>query len=205
MSGLSLPVARPSGPALVVAAAAVRSGPIAQLHQLGCTCGEADDSYAAMAELCRRPQQYTALILSLSSLYKEELTLIESVKRRFPWLEIWLTQTEGRLSSLAEAMRLGADGLLADDGLHRIAAPAAPSDPPEPVLRTTPIAATVPTAAASLAIATPPPPHAAPASASTGADRIDDTDFSVAEPVLSADELRALLQETPDLPTSRAD
>ena len=43
-------------------------------------------------------------------------------KRRWPHLDVWLTHTDGRASTLAEAMRLGADALLADDGqLHRTA------------------------------------------------------------------------------------
>src|SRR5580658_10003869 len=128
MSGVSLPVTRPSGPALVVANPSSRPQPIGILQRLGYGCVEADDPYAAMLELCRRPLLYRSLILSLSSLFKEELTLIETVKRRFPQIEIWLTQTDGRQASLAEAMRLGADGLLADDGLHRVAiSPAADS------------------------------------------------------------------------------
>jgi hypothetical protein len=201
MSAISIPVSRPSGRALVVATAAVRPVPIAQLHQLGCSCAEYDDSYAAMAELCRRPAEYTALILSLSSLYREELAIIESVKRRFPQIEIWLTQTDGRLSSLAEAMRLGADGLLADDGLHRIASPPIPIAP-HPTLRPHgPMAvsgASPATAAANVtAVAVDEP--------ATHSDPIDESDFSVTEPVLTADELRALLQETPDLPSGRMD
>ena len=196
MSGLSLPVARPSGKALVVASAAIRSEPLAQLHQLGCTTGEADDSYAAMAELCRQPAEYTSLILSLASLYKEELALIQSVKRRFPKLEIWLTQTEGRLSALAEAVRMGADGFLAEDGLHRVAAA-----PP-------PVAPSPRSPASAAAIAEPPPATlaiASPEEAPPTPEPADDLDFGSAEPVLTADELRALLQESPDLPTSRTD
>jgi hypothetical protein len=172
MSGVSLPVTRPSGPALVVANPSSRPQPMAILQRLGYSCVETDDPYSAMLELCRRPLLYRSLILSLSSLFKEELAMIESVKRRFPQIEIWLTQTDGRQASLAEAMRLGADGLLADDGLHRVAL----SPSAEPIVR--------------------------PMEADTddSAAQMPDRDLSVGEPVLTADELRALLQEQPSVP-----
>src|SRR5688500_9387098 len=123
MSGVSLPVTRPIGRALVVGNPASRPDAVDALQRLGFGCSETDDPYAAMAELCRRPLVYRALILSLVSVYREELNLVAAVKRRFPHVEIWLTHTDGRQASLAEAMRLGADGLLAEDGLHRVALP----------------------------------------------------------------------------------
>jgi DNA-binding NarL/FixJ family response regulator len=99
------------------------------LRGLGFGATEADDPYAAMAELCRRPLVYRAVILSLASLYREELSMIPAVKARFPHVEVWLAQTDGRQAALAEGMRLGADGLLAEDGLHRVAHPAVPGAP----------------------------------------------------------------------------
>lgn len=177
MSAVSLPVTRPIGRALVVANSSSRAQPLDVLERLGFSCAEADDPYFAMLELCRKPLVYRALILSLTSLYKEELALIESVKKRFPHVEIWLTQTDGRQASLAESMRLGADGLLAEDGLHRIAlTPAAES-----------------------------PAVAQPSVSDDGADALADHDVSTGEPVLTADELRALLQEQPSLPQSGGD
>jgi hypothetical protein len=155
---------------LVVANAPSRPQPLSVLERLGYSCAEADDPYAAMLELCRKPLVYRALILSLTSLYKEELALIESVKKRFPHVEIWLTQTDGRQASLAESMRLGADGLLAEDGLHRIAL--TPASAPQP------------------------------SATEDDADSLSDLDISAGEPVLTADELRALLQEQPSLPQS---
>ena len=102
-------------------------------------------------------------------------------------MEIWLTQTEGRMAALAEGMRLGADGLVAEDGsLHRMAAPAldtttAPSAEPLP----------------SLTGETPTEP-VVPPSPYDGAN--DET--PIGEPVLTADELRALLQDQPSMPPS---
>ncbi len=170
MSSVSMPVTRPVGRALIVANAASRTQPTAVLQQMGYTTAEVDDPYTAMLEICRKPLVYRAVILSLTSLYKEELAVVQSVKQRFPHIEVWLTQTDGRQSALAEAMRLGADGLLSDDGLHRIAITAA--------------------AGAS-------PAHAPVMQPAEPTEEETDSDMSVGEPVLTADELRALLQEQP--------
>jgi DNA-binding NarL/FixJ family response regulator len=140
------------------------------LQQLGYTCAEADDPYAAMLEVCRRPLVYRAIILSLTSLYKEELAMVQSIKQRFPHIEVWLTQTDGRQASLAEAMRLGADGLLSEDGLHRIAITAAADAP-----------------VTSAPIMQP----------QMAEDDSMEAEMGIGEPVLTADELRALLQEQP--------
>jgi hypothetical protein len=197
MSGVSLPVTRPSGRALIVGNPSSRPEPVGTLQRMGFGCAESDDPYAAMAELCRRSLVYRALVLSLSSLHREELGLISGVKRRFPHVDIWLTQTDGRQAALAEAMRLGADGLLSGEGLHRIAVggtePASfePQDPiPLPVHEAPaqePVGAEVDSAAAAPA---PAPRQPAP----------PDDASTAGEPVLSADELRALLQEQPTPP-----
>jgi hypothetical protein len=167
------------GRALVVGNPACRSQPQQILQRLGFQCAELDDPYAATLELCKRPLAYRALILSLSSLFREELSLIATIKRRFPHVEIWLTHIDGRQASLAEAMRLGADGLLADDGLHRTGAGA-------PVVP-------MPSAVKPSLDQTPPPAE------TVVAPRVDDT-TTISEPVLTADELRALLQDQPSSP-----
>src|SRR3954470_10743125 len=120
MFGVSLPVTRPAGRALLIVHESSRSGPLETLSQQGFQCAAREDPYSAMAELARRPLAYRAVVLSLQSLYGEELSFIPAVKRRWPHLDVWLTHIDGRASTLAEAMRLGADGLLAEDGqLHR--------------------------------------------------------------------------------------
>lgn len=189
MSGVSLPVTRPSGRALVVGNPASRVEPLGTLRRMGYECAELDDPYAAMAELCRRPLAYRAVILSLASLHREELGLVPGVKRRFPHIDIWLTQTDGRQAALAEAMRLGADGLLSGEGLHRIAIPAVAMgyEEPEgegraPEIGMAPQPESVETQGGA-------DPQASPAPADDG--------HGLAEPVLTADELRALLQEQP--------
>ena len=192
MSGVSLPVTRPIGRALIIGSEACRSGPLLLAQQLGYQCAESDNPYAAMAELCRRPLVYRSVILSLASIFKEELALISSIKRRFPHVEIWLAHTDGRAAALAEASRLGADGLLADNGLHRFAL----TNPAPAVTRVPPTAAVDPG---------PPPQRAAPqpglhASQAKAAppQRVEiDDEPAAGEPVLTADELRALLQDQP--------
>ena len=119
MSSVSLHVTRPAGRALIVGSAACRAEHAQLLRAQGFQCQELDDPYTATAELCRPQASYNTLVLSLSGLYREELPVIAAVKRRFPHMEIWLTNTEGRVAALAEAVRLGADGMLTADGFHR--------------------------------------------------------------------------------------
>src|SRR5205085_11631996 len=80
-SSLSMPVVRPSGRCLVVASGQCQPQPLAVLRQMGFECAAFADPYASMIELTRRPLVYRALVLSLQSLYREELLLIATVKR----------------------------------------------------------------------------------------------------------------------------
>jgi hypothetical protein len=189
MSGVSLPVTRPIGRAIIVGHPSCRTAPSAALSRLGFVCTESDHPYDGMLQLCRRPLFYSAMILCLHSLYREELALIASIKRRFTHVEIWLADTDGRQAALAEAMRLGADGLVDDEGLHRIGAatipppvadqPPAPSEPAPPVPHT-PADTLAKDVEDEITTKAPGDPAAA---AST-------------DPLLTAEELRALLQET---------
>ncbi len=163
---------------MIVASPQARARPLKTLTDLGYQCTEMDDPYAAMADLCRRPLVYQSLVLCLGSLYREELEIIHSVKRRFPHIDIWLSGTDARAAALAHAMRLGADGLLADDGLHRTALLPSRAENPRP-------------AAAPL----PPEPPEAPAPAPLPARPPSAPAEDEGEPVLSAEELRALLRD----------
>jgi hypothetical protein len=179
MAAVSFPVKRPVGRALIVGNPSSRAQPLAAMQALGFTCAELEDPYAAAAEVCRRPLVYRCVVLSLTSLFREELPVIATLKRRLPHVEVWLTHLEGRQAALAEAMRLGADGLLGEDGaLHRTAMTAPVEPPASPVIASD----------ADL-----------PATAAPVDDRAD-FDLPSGEPVLSADELRALLQEQPAIP-----
>lgn len=191
MSGVSLPVTRPSGRALLIGTAATRLGVVESLGRMGYSLAEADDPYAGMLAFCRRSLDFQAVILSLASLYREELPIIQTIKRRFPHVEVWLSHTDGRPGALAEAMRLGAEGLLDDDGLHRIAV-----GQPD-FAQSTPV---------SGYLADPAPLRIAPSPVAHETDMdLDDPQGSSGEPILSADELKALLQEQPAAPQAGED
>jgi len=174
---------------MVIGNTAARPQALSALQALGFNCSESDDPYLGMIELCKSPQGYRAVIFCLGSIYREELAMVESIKRRFAHLDIWLTQTDGRQAVMAEAMRLGADGFLAEDGLHRVGMAAPPM--PEPrEQRAEPMFAPEPKSMQ---------PEPEPASFD------HDHGMGGSEPVLTADELRALLQEQPSLPPSNAE
>jgi len=191
MSGVSLPVTRPSGRVLLVGNPAAQTQVAESLQKLGYSCGDADHPYAAMAELCRRPLLYRAVILSLAGLYREELSIIRAIKRRFPHAEVWLAHTDGRQAALADAMRLGADGLLDDDGLHRVAMV-------QP-MNHRPMEYDDSSGYSDSSVA-----QEVPMQGRESANDSSDEDTSN-EPILSADELRALLAEQPSLPPAGDD
>jgi hypothetical protein len=223
---------RHAGPALVVGTPALREKLVSLLTESNFTVTEADDPYAAMAELCRHSPPYAAIVFSLAGLYRDELHVIAVVRRRFPEMEIWLADLEGRSAALADAMRLGATGLLDDDGLHRLqeAAPSAPvreetvSGTPTPAIAEAEPAAPAGrngnrrSARVEREVVEPPSEEREPARASPAGPRRrrrapssssapvpkakenQETPHSPDEPVLTAEELRALLQDQPGLP-----
>ncbi len=197
MSAVSLPVERPVGRALVVAHASGRAALAEMLARLGYESGECEDPYTATLELTRRRLAYRALVLSLAGLYREELALITTVKRRFPHVEIWLCHTDGRQAALAEAMRMGADGLIDDEGFHRIAAP--------PVHETV-VYQSMPVSSIPKPTMLPELPKREPApDEADGDEPMQESKGAIGEPVLTAEELRALLQDQPVMPPSATD
>ena len=119
------PTTEPADAVLVVGTVAHRKWIVAAVGAMGIASAETDDPYAAMAELCRRPQRYRAVVLSLQGVYREELPVIAAVHRLAARtggtpVEVWLADLDGRAVALAEAMRLGVDALLVEDGLHRV-------------------------------------------------------------------------------------
>jgi DNA-binding NtrC family response regulator len=191
---------------LLVGNPASRAEPLAILANLGFVCDEADDPYTAYTHLCGNPGEYQAVVLSLASHYKEELAIIQSLKRQFPHVDVWLAQADGRHPAMIEAIRMGADGLLAEDGLHRMAMAGANGAAVENESAANSARAGAPAVSEASAM-----PAMARTASSNGSSRDadshrhdrdddDDLEFEVGEPVLSADELRALLQEQPFLP-----
>lgn len=180
MSGFTLPVQRPVGQAVVIANDACRAFPVGVLEGLGYRCAVLGSPYEAMAELCRKTGAYQALIISLQSIYREELTIIPASKRQFPGLEVWICQADGRTAALAEALSVGADGLLSEEGLHRSATIRSAEEAPQPVEETP--------KPEEPAVLTPP--------ALPREELGMDAESADAGPLLTAEELRALLQDS---------
>ncbi len=187
MSGVSMPVTRPMGRALIVGQPDCRTAPAATLRRLGFTVVEIDEPYGAMAQLCKRPFFFSALILSLNSSYREEMQIVASVKRKFAHMEVWLADAHSRTAAVTDAMRLGADGLVAADGLHRVGNLASTSSGSMKFS---------PEAIAAMEADSPNPPGHAEMIKSMGSPTVEAVDRP-ADPLLTADELRALLQESP--------
>jgi hypothetical protein len=185
LTALLSPSNKAAGHALVVAAQTVVADHGNVLAGLGYEVDRREDPYSAMLELCRRPLVFRAMVLSLQGLYRDELAIIAAVRRRFPHVSIYLTETDGRQAALAEAMRLGAEGLIDAGGLHSFAdAPPPPAAPKPTQFRPVPSH----------------PPEAAARPMPESTDRIPHTAHAapppVTEPVLSAEELRALLGDS---------
>jgi len=130
-----------SGHALLVGGDGCSEEPRKTLTAIGYHTEATADPYAAMLELCRRPLVYRAIVLSLQSIYRDELSVITAVRRRFPHVSIWLAHTDGRAAALAEAMRLGAEALISSDGIHPLGdEPLAPLPPRAMTFRPVPAA-----------------------------------------------------------------
>lgn len=171
------PLPSSSGHVLALVADASADSLAAELDRLGYRSTMTDDPYAALIELLDRPLVYRALVVSLPSLYREELSIIRTVRAKLPHVDVLLAHTDGRQAALADAMRLGATALLSDEAVHRLA-DVIPPPTDETDLTTEQMPA-----------GDEPLPTDEPEDVSN--------EF---EPLLTADELRALLQEQPTLP-----
>lgn len=148
-----------------------------QMSALGYDVSGVDNPYAAFVELLDRPLVYRSVVVSLAAVYREELTLIKAIRSRLPHVDVLLAHTDGRAAAMAEAMRLGATGILDDEAVHRLGDPAPPPESQFEVRAPEPL---------------PAEPLEGPAE-----EPPQDEDSGDLEPILTADELRALLQEQP--------
>lgn len=190
---------------LVVASPGAQPALQASLRTAGYDALCVEDPYAALLELLVKPMVYRAVVMSLQGLYREELTVIRTLRARLPHVEVWLAHTDGRHAAMAEAVRLGAGGILSDEGLHRLDEPALPAH--DSVAANTLAARAMligDTSAHDVSAASP------TAHSSAGHDAIDasldDTapvslapdlpdSLATGEPILSAEELSALLAD----------
>lgn len=114
------PPPAPNGQALVVANAAAAIPLMQTLERIGYQSNVAPDPYSAALEVVRRPLVFRAVVLSLATVYPEELELIDLIKRRCPHIEVILADADGRPSAVEDATRRGAAALLRQDRLQRL-------------------------------------------------------------------------------------
>jgi hypothetical protein len=169
----------PAGHALLICLPPSLESMRKQMGALGYEVSGADNPYSAFVELLDRPLVYRSVVVSLAAVYREELTFIKAIRGRLPHVDVLLAHTDGRAAAMAEAMRLGATGILDEDAVHRLGDIA----PPPGALSGHP-SAERPVPASDDGELTP--------DESTPEEEGNDL-----EPILTADELRALLQEQP--------
>lgn len=170
----------PAGHALLICLPRSEEGLKAQMMELGFDVSTVDNPYAALVELLDRPLVYRSIVISLAATYREELSLIKTIRNKLPQIDVLVAHLDGRAAAMAEALRMGATGILDDKDVHRLPDTAATTPPNTPA----PIVA----------------PVSVPTSEAESADALPEEDSNELEPLLTADELRALLQEQPTLP-----
>lgn len=164
------------------------------LHRAGSACVVMDDPYHAVAEFSFRPSTYDAAVLVLSSFYSEELAVITTIRRLSPRTRIYVAGAEQQLSMLATAVRLGATGVLTGDGLEELVARnGAEEGKPERGHSQVKEEGREVAEEASFN-----------GDATTDEGQLDDEESEgqngVVEPILTAEELHALLHEDPMMP-----
>jgi len=218
---------------LVIAASGADVSAGELLHQIGYHADTVDNPYAGLVLLLNNRMHYRAAVLSLQGLYREELLVIKTIREQLPHLELWLTHTDGRQAALAESVALGATGLVSEEGLHRFEGiddqptpllqrgPQISSDAIGDQLES-PSQHAMPSDANFAVDLSGPDDSTAPPDDANSNDKVDhlmsapsyskrsvarqhsiDEDPHDIDPILSADELRALLQEQPLPPESR--
>ncbi len=132
------------------------------------------DPFLLIERLVELRDRVDYVVLSLDQIRADELVVIQTIKAFFPRVTIWLTGVAGRSAELAQAVLLGADGLVSEAGVYRFTDAGKAANIP----------GDTPTHWAELEGQTK------PGAATTAADPSD--------PVLTADELRALLEGVDD-------
>lgn len=172
-----------AGHALVACNAALSIPLGEQLEAIGYRATLSPDPYALLIELLEQPMVYDAVVLSLPAIYREELWIIRTIRERMPMVDVLIAHSDGRHAALAEAMRLGATGLIGEEGIHRLVRLSEP--PPQEINHDRGSSKTE-----------------RDESRRVVADSVDESVADDGQPLLSADELRALLAEQPSLPPS---
>ena len=182
---LTAPIPKTAGHALIVGNDGCRAQPREVLQSIGYETDERADPYAALLELCARPLVYRAIVFSLQSLYRDELPIITTVRQRFPHVSVWLAHTDGRHAALVDAMKLGAEALVSTSGVHSLGDTADQPQPSRPMTFRP-----VPNDESPSE-----PDSESPQTQSHGRNGTAAASSRNSEPVLTADELHALLGE----------
>jgi hypothetical protein len=106
--------AHPADDSVVVVAGTAAA--LAMVNAAGVTPTLVGDPYAAMLVLASTGGA-RAVVLGLGGLFREELPVISAIKAEFAGVVVLLADGEGRAAMSAEAMRLGADGVLSGETL----------------------------------------------------------------------------------------
>lgn len=190
---------------------------LARLHRLGAACQAVDDPYHAMVQVATR-SDLTAVVVVLPCLYPEELSFVAAI-RRLKGLPVVLAAADGLLAMLTAAIRFGATHLLDGNRLESftpgsavaakgLAGPdaalehtgqraASPSPAPSSPEATAEVAACLSGVAEPPPTVQPPSRRPEPLAVEPPNDShvLADDGLGSGEPLLTAEELRALLQE----------
>lgn len=156
------------------------------LHREGAACEAVNDPYRVVG-LVAGSSGVSAVVLVLPCLYPEEMAVVGAL-RRLTGVPVIVAAADGLMSQLSAAIREGATAILTERGIDWLGVPASTGPLP-------------PAATPGSTEVTPPPTpiRSTPqVDVTTPEDRFDELSEESGpppEPVLSAEELRALLQE----------
>lgn len=167
------------------------------------------DPYAAMYAIAASPAKWHMVVLDLQQFYDGELAIIPAIRATAAQCRVVVAHADGRPAMLARAIRLGIDGLLTGGKIEwfTTAEPAMSQPAAHPSTRLPqPIP---PSAAETPSPETPTPETSTRASTHNSPDDHADqaelrsvADIYQDEPLLTADELKALLSDHDIRPTA---
>lgn len=179
------------------------------LHRMGARCTVWEDAYQAACEVARHPDTFFAVVVILPCCYQAELAVISTIRTYARNTRVYVADAEQHVSMLTGAMRLGATGLLTQAGVELFAEPAGydfdqsvGAEGQGDVLVTD-----EPGAAAEHLSALADGPVVTSANVDEEeleGEEFDDSPLAPVEPILSAEELHALLHDDEVRSTTQA-
>lgn len=178
----------------VIGAGEVLPRVLGQLHRLGAACVVLDDPYRAIAEMARRPGSYPVAVFVLPSIYPNELPAIAAILRHSPGTRVVLAAAEQQVALLAAALRLGASGVVTEEGIESFGTSEREPAPPPSIVPARP-PAVMHAPPARVVEAKPPSPALQEEVEAEEPEPEHEQDMDVQDPILTADELHALLHD----------